>query len=51
MTVGRAIGEIKEILTRFNIPNYTSDSVDENNGIYDLLDIIIEEVYGDKGDR
>lgn len=46
MTVGKAVGEIKSILTQYEIPNYISEEVDKNNGIYDLLDIIIEAVYG-----
>ena len=45
MTVGRAVGEIKDILVQYGIPNYLSEEVDKENGIYDLLDIIIEEVY------
>ena len=48
MTVGRAVGEIKDILRRYDIPNYSSKEIDKENGIYDLLDIIIEEVYGGK---
>ena len=48
MTVGRAVGEIKDILRQYDIPNYTSDEIDKDNGIYDLLDAIIEEVYGGK---
>lgn len=46
MTVGRAVGEIKDILRRYAIPNYFVDEIDKEHGIYDLLDIIIEDVYG-----
>ena len=46
MTVGKAVGEIKDILHRYAIPNYVAEEIDKDNGIYDLLDIIIEEVYG-----
>lgn len=27
MTVGRAVGEIKDILRRYDIPNYSSEEV------------------------
>ena len=46
MTVGRAVGEIKNILYQYEIPNYVSENIDKEHGIYDLLDAIIEEVYG-----
>ena len=46
MTVGKAVGEIKDILHQYVIPNYKVEEIDKENGIYDLLDIIIDEVYG-----
>lgn len=46
MTIEKAVGEIKEILLFYGIPNYKRKDIDKDNGLHDLLDIILEAAGG-----
>ncbi len=50
MTIGRAVGEIKDILKFYQIPNYVRQDIDKDYGLYDLLDFILEEAYAEHGE-